>query len=87
MTPAVARFEQLRSGYAAAIPPSKHTSRKRRRELAWAAALSLLIESVAQEVSIGLRREWPELDHIRRQIEQHLRAANSKATFDTRGSR
>ena len=87
-TPAMRRFDQLRKGYTASIPKSRNISRRRRRECAWAAALSLMIETVAAEIAFGIRsKRPPELDQMRLQVDAHLADAHATGTFDTRASK
>ncbi len=83
MTPAQRRFDHYRSMYRAAVPLSNNSlSRKRRRELDWAAALTVTIETTLREIAMGLRGEQPpELKLMRAQVGEHLAAAHSLTTL------
>ena len=82
MSIAVERFQELRRLYRATVP-SRKIGAARKRDLAWAAALTLVVEQTEAEIALGRRSEAPAaLEVLRRRAQEHLAAAHARTTID-----
>lgn len=68
------RFQELRRRYRDLVP-SKNVSRKRRRELSWAAAIETTREVASIELALGRPHDRGFIDQLKDEVQAHLAAA------------
>ena len=75
MSTALARFEELRRSFRAAVAPAKRLRRAHKRHIMMAASLQQIIEMAVIERACGAGHDRGLIEQLKLEVQRHLAAA------------